>query len=99
MEFMLNYTNPAFESVSDAHAVSEAHAVPSVQYSSFSNSNGLLDDELMADLLSGIFTNDNTDGRMEHTSCAQPFTMTLAVPMAEQRPMSPLFPGEFFPQK
>ena len=85
MEFMLNYTNPAFESVSDAYAISEAHAVPSEQYSSFSHSTGFLNDELLADLFSDIFTDDDAHGRMEHTSRAQPFTMTLPTPMAEQR--------------
>jgi hypothetical protein len=86
MTFMLNYTNPVLESVSDAFAISEAHAEPSVKYSaSFDQSAGFLPDEFMADLFSGIFSDFDADRRMECIGRIQPVIMMPPAPMVEQR--------------
>jgi len=57
MTFMLNYTNPVLDLVSDAFVISEAHAELAVNPADdFEMSVGFLhDDDFMADLFSGIF--------------------------------------------
>ena len=85
MTFMLNYTNPVLESVSDAFAISEAHAEPSVKYSaSFDQPAGFLPDEFMADLFSGIFSDFDADRRMDCIGRTQLAIMMPLAPMVEQ---------------
>ncbi|KAH7414562.1 hypothetical protein DE146DRAFT_640672 [Phaeosphaeria sp. MPI-PUGE-AT-0046c] len=62
MTFLLNYTNPALESVSDAFAISGAHAKSAdiLDGQLFGNS-GYMNDGLMDDLFSDIFPNANPE--------------------------------------
>jgi hypothetical protein len=56
MGFMLNYTDPRLESVSDAFSLSEAHAEPPAALrGSFCNPSTYMHDDFMADLFSGEF--------------------------------------------
>jgi hypothetical protein len=57
MTFMLNYTNPVLDLVSDAFAISEAHAEPPINPADVVElpAGFLHDDDFMADLFSGIF--------------------------------------------
>ncbi|KAH3952579.1 hypothetical protein HBI56_145540 [Parastagonospora nodorum] len=57
MTFMLNYTNPVLDLVSDAFAISEAHAEPPLNPAAVVElpAGFLHDDDFMADLFSGIF--------------------------------------------
>jgi hypothetical protein len=115
MTFMLNYTNPALESVSDAFGISEAHAEPSVKYAaSFNQHAGFLHDDFMADLFSGIFSDPQGDQQMECIDQTQPVIMMTPAPIIEQRaaalvallkaqhdstPTASLFPASNFPVK
>jgi hypothetical protein len=66
MTFMLNYTNPVLESVSDAFAISGAHAEPTMDSTTKSEPPaGFFHDEYMAGLFSGIFSGLETDQEME----------------------------------
>jgi hypothetical protein len=57
MTFMLNYTNPVLESVSDAFAISGAHAEPTTDSTTtFKPPAGFFHDEYITDLFSGIFS-------------------------------------------
>lgn len=69
MTFMLNYTNPVLDLVSDAFAISEAHAEPPVNAAvDFEMAAGFLhDDDFMADLFSGIFAHFDVSQNIENT--------------------------------
>jgi hypothetical protein len=63
--FMLNYSNPVLVSVSDAFAISEAHAEPTLDSTvDFEPTIGLLHDGYVADLFSGIFLGLEVDQEM-----------------------------------
>jgi hypothetical protein len=56
MRFLLNYTNPVLESVSDAFPLSEAHAQPAAGLrGSFCNPDSYMHDGFMADLFAAEF--------------------------------------------
>ena len=58
IKFLLNYTNPYLDSVSDAYALSGAHAESAVQhFEKFRRPASYLHDDSSADLFSGIFSN------------------------------------------
>jgi hypothetical protein len=58
IKFLLNYTNPYLDSVSDAYALSGAHAEAAVEhFEKFRRPAGHLQDDCMADLFPGIFSN------------------------------------------
>jgi hypothetical protein len=86
MTFMLNYTNPVLESVSDAFAISGAHAEPSVEYSaSLDQPAGFLHDDFMADFFSGIFSDLDADRQLENVGQTQPAITMPPAPVVEQR--------------
>jgi hypothetical protein len=86
MTFMLNYTNPVLESVSDAFAISEAHAGPSVTYSaSLDQPVGFLHDDFIADFFSGIFSDLDANRRLESDGQTQPAITIPLAPVLEQR--------------
>jgi hypothetical protein len=86
MTFMLNYTNPVLESVSDAFAISEAHAEPSVEYSaSLDQPAGFLHDDFIADFFSGIFSDLDANRQLESVGQTQPVIMMPPAPVVEQR--------------
>lgn len=86
MTFMLNYTNPVLESVSDAFVISEAHAEPSVNhFATLDQPVGFLHDDFMADLFSGILSDFDTDRQMECIGRPQPVIMMPPAPVLEQR--------------
>jgi hypothetical protein len=58
IKFLLNYTNPYLDSVSDAYALSGAHAEAAVEhFEKFRRPASYLQDDCMADLFPGIFSN------------------------------------------
>jgi hypothetical protein len=62
IRFLLNYTNPYLDSVSDAYALSGAHAEAAVEhFEKFRRPASYLQDDCMADLFPGIFSNLYTD--------------------------------------
>jgi hypothetical protein len=62
IKFLLNYTNPYLDSVSDAYALSGAHAEAAVEhFEKFRRPASYLQDDCMADLFPGIFSNLYTD--------------------------------------
>jgi hypothetical protein len=78
MRFLLNYTNPVLESVSDAFAISEAHAEPAVEnHEKFGAVVGYMHDEYMADLFSGVFSDFQLN---QTTHISEPALETLSLP-------------------
>jgi hypothetical protein len=61
MTFMLNYTNPVLESVSDAFVLSEAHAEAAMDSRIHLGPTGFLHDGHMADLFPGIFADQEME--------------------------------------
>jgi hypothetical protein len=74
--FLLNYTNPILESVSDAFAISQAHADPPTEHhAQFYESANYMYDGYMADLFSDIFSDVYTTqvvSASEHLQVAIP---------------------------
>jgi hypothetical protein len=86
MTFMLNYTNPVLESVSDAFAISEAHAEPSVESDPiFDKPVSFLDDDYMADLFSGIFSNFDVGQDVGYTEQTLPAIAIPSVTVTHRR--------------
>jgi hypothetical protein len=75
IKFLLNYTNPYLDSVSDAYALSGAHAEAAVEhFEKFRRPASYLQDDCMADLFPGIFSNLYTD----HGSPPEPTSFSPA---------------------
>jgi hypothetical protein len=67
MRFLLNYTNPGLESVSDAFAISDAHAESTIEpHERLSTPINYLHDDFLGDLFSGVFSNIQLDDYPQH---------------------------------
>jgi hypothetical protein len=78
MRFLLNYTNPVLESVSDAFAISDAHAEPTLElHENFSTSANYMHDAYMVDLFSGVFSDLHTNQHPQHSD---PISTTISLP-------------------
>jgi hypothetical protein len=67
MRFLLNYTDPVLESVSDAFAISDAHAESTLEsHGRFSTPTNYMHDDYLGDLFSGIFSTPETSGYLQH---------------------------------
>jgi hypothetical protein len=61
MKFLLNYTNPVLESVSDAFTISDAHAESTLEsHETFRTPINYMRDDLLGDLFGGVFSSIQT---------------------------------------
>jgi hypothetical protein len=78
VSFLLNYTNPVLESVSDAFPISEAQAEPAVEnHENLGTVVGYMHDECMADLFSGVFSDFQLN---QDTQNSDPSLATISLP-------------------
>jgi hypothetical protein len=68
VRFLLNYTNPVLESVSDAFAISDAHAESTLEsHERFSTPTNYMHDDYLGDLFSGVFSPSQIDGHLQRS--------------------------------